>query len=421
MARFAAKGNPLMSSPLADTRPNRAGLCRPWIRNLAIPIALLVGASACGSGSDASNDGTGSTNEGSVDVDVSSDIETTEAAIEYESPLGDFLGWNRDFNSEDEQEKWKEEERKVEEAVAVCMRAEGFEYTPVDHSQYESFAMEEEGLEWGTKAFVEKYGFGASTQMFSQATVGPDLVGHSYDEGAMEETEDSFVDPNQDYVETLSDGDREAYYSALHGNNDYEWDETLSDEENDEAVEAFYNEDYIPEGCYNEAWENGGFGGGDDYEAFDNEFGDVLNELYERMESDPRVIDAKAKVETCMTEAGYSGDPDELQEAFWERTQEITNNMPDPFEGVDFEAMSDEERDELFAEQQQQQLSDENKVLLGEIQADEIATALAMWDCNGGSLYGGDSDELTAIRIELEQEFLDKHKDALAPYEGTFG
>ncbi len=63
------------------------------------------------------------------------------------------------------------------------MREQGFEYLPIDTTAQQAFWEEQScgDLEWGTDEWTEKYGFGITTQRFSQAQVGPDLVGSNWD------------------------------------------------------------------------------------------------------------------------------------------------------------------------------------------------------------------------------------------------
>jgi hypothetical protein len=134
--------------------------------------------------------------------------------FEYQSPLADFLG--QDINRFDFDEAAAiEQQREAERAIAVCMTEKGFEYIPQDASQMMSFSGPPQAeFEPGSDEWINKYGFGFSTQRFPQSMVG-DLVGTN-DEGFFGPDED-FVDPNREYVEGLSQGEREAYQEALYG------------------------------------------------------------------------------------------------------------------------------------------------------------------------------------------------------------
>ena len=361
-------------------------------------LAIAMAASACGAGS--------STEAAGVD----------EVAAEFESPLGDFLGWTTDFNSDDEQAKYQEIERKAQEAAAVCMKAEGFEYTPVDYGQFENFAEEEEGLQWGTRAWGEKYGFGISTQRFSQEEVGPDLIGHTFGDFA----EETFVDPNEAYVDSLPEAEQEVYYETLYGKEDGpEWDDSLSEDENNEIMEEFYNENYEPTGCMNVAYQESS--GEDAYQEFDEAFGDLLQEMEERFESDPRVVARRSEVTSCVAEKGFDyTDEEAVYQDIEERMSSFANGpMGDPFNGVDPETLSDEEIDAIFAELNG--ISDEDKVELAIVQEYELGLAAAVMDCSDGALSSYVDPVLVRIRIELEQEFLDNNADELARFKGTMG
>ncbi len=362
----------------------------------SIIVALALGASACGAGS-----------EESVEA----------AAAEFESPLGDFLGWTTDFNNEDQQAKYQEIERKAQEAIAVCMKAEGFEYTPIDSSQFENFTGEEEGIEWGTSAWGEKYGFGISTQRFSQEDVGPDLVGHNY---GGDEAEQAFVDPNEEYAQSLPEAEQEVYYETLYGKEDGpEWDDSLSDEENNAVMEEYYDENYEPTGCMSTAYQESS--GEDSYQEFDKEFGDLLQEMEDRFESDPRVAARRAEVSSCVSEKGFDyTDEESVYQDLEERMGDLGNGpMGDPFNGVDPETLTDEEIDAIFAGMNT--LSEDDKVKLAVVQEYELGLAAAVMDCSNGALSSYVDPVLVKIRVELEQDFLDANADELARFKGTMG
>ena len=254
--------------------------------------------SACGSGGGDSATGD----------DAETETETeTENSFEYTSPIGEYLGWDQgaDFDEEAAQAQYEQQERDAQEAIAACMAAEGFEYLPVDYSAQEvAFEDEFGGLEWGSDEWTAKYGFGVSTQQFSQSQVGPDLVGHTWDDFG---PGDDFTDPNQAYIDSLGPSEQDAYYEALWGSDEgIEWDESLSEEENQAIMDDYYENEYVPTGCETTAYEEIYNGGADQqqYEAFEAAFGDWWQQLDERMESHPDVIAYHADVRACVEEAG---------------------------------------------------------------------------------------------------------------------
>lgn len=406
-----------MKRPMAalspQTETDLTGLTFSGLRRRAIAMggaaALLL--AACGGGStDAASDDGG---EESADT----------VAAEYESPLGDFLGWTNDFSDPDTQARFAAEDREREQEVAECMVAQGFEYTPVDNSEFINFDDADEfgGAEWGSEAWTKKYGFGITTLRFSQDAVGPNLVGNSWNDFGP--GEEGPTDPNQAYVESLDESTQQAYYAALYGSEpDIDF-ETATEDEINEAYE-----NWVPDGCANQ-----GFDDGADYQAFDEEFGPLLENMSERIESDPRIIEETQRIKDCVTESGetYRDLDEELYEYFENKMRPISEEQDqffenfDPFEGVDFESMTPEEQEAFFEENEstfsEPELSESAKVLLGELQAEEIGLATILSECNGGSGQFGETAVQAEVRKEYEQQFLDEHADKLAAYEGTFG
>ncbi|MGH1504930.1 MAG: hypothetical protein ACRBI6_15350 [Acidimicrobiales bacterium] len=374
------------------------------------PLIALLGAGLLAAGC-ATNDGEAA--DGEADGDAS---ETVAADFEYESPIYDFLGVDTDFD-EDSEQQWIDQANEAEQRIAACMREQGFDYTPVDQGQYMSFEGPDDEMEWGSREWTEKWGFGHSTMFFGQSQVGPDLVGYddSFDQQMME---DDFVDPNWDYMETLSDGERQAYERALWGNQP-EFSEDMTEEEMDALWES-----WEPDGCQNTAWMDPE---SNPEQAFWMEFGDELDEIYQRVQADPRVIAALADVEACVAEAGQPWLVDEEQwEYFYEQLEGIGpdyEEMEDPLTaaGLDPETMSEAEIEAFYADYEPEPmlLSDADLAVLAEVQAEEIAMAIAYDDCGAGWQQ---REELTQeIRIEIEQEWLDENADRLAEFEGSAG
>ena len=163
-------------------------------------IVLAVFSSSCGGSSSGTDTAT-----------AAADGPQSFEDFEYVSPIADFLG--QDINRFDFDEAAAiEQQREAERAIASCMAEKGFEYTPTDANQMVSFRGPQDDFDPGSDEWINKYGFGISTQRFPQSMVG-DLAGFS-DEGFFGPEVD-FVDPNQEYVEGLSEGEREAYQEAL--------------------------------------------------------------------------------------------------------------------------------------------------------------------------------------------------------------
>lgn len=349
---------------------------------IAMAAATALLASACGSG-----DG------GGTDAGAS-------------SPLAEFLG-QPDYSGDDEatQAQIIEEERERQEVIAQCMQDQGFEYVAQDPEQFISFG---DGTDdYGTDEWIAKWGFGITTQYFSQEQVGPDLIG--YDESGMGMDEE-IVDPNQDYIESLSSSEQEAYYAALYGDPDAfpTFDESMSEEEMQAQMEDFQ---YEPQGCEGEAYtsQDNSFG-------FYNEFQDELEEMSDRMEADPRVVERNSEIRSCVADKGHEYESmDKIYQHYYDEMEKISSSIgygdyPDLSE-EEIAQMSEAELQELFAPPE---LSDEAKAELGDLQAEELELAAAVNECGGG--FEAEYELLADIRAEYEQEFLDTYAEELEQY-----
>ncbi len=376
------------------------------------PVAATADEASQSNEQDSSDDGSGDSGEsGDNDNSEGSSNDADSDGEPSGSPLSDFLGndlFGFDGDNEAAQAEYEAQERKRQEKVVECMRAQGFEHKAQDPSQY-SFFEEADGLEYGSREWVEKYGFGATTQSFSQSQLGDGLVG--YDDSGNAERE--FEDPNDEYVSSLGEAEREAYYAALYGNEPDIDMESLSEEEIDEFFENFQ-----PDGCDAEARED------DDQYAFYNDFSDELQEMYEAIQADPRVIEAEAKIAACVSDKGLVYvSQEEVYEYFYAKIEpmqaSLYNNFEDPAADLDFETMSEEEIEAFYEAIPEPQLSDEDKALLGEIQAEEIELALAVTDCGGG--FDQQQDLFRELQKEYEQKFLDDNAEALETYRDSQG
>lgn len=328
---------------------------------------------------------------------------------DFTSPLSEFLGepsFGFGGDQEEQEQAFVEQERERQEAIAVCMKAEGFEYIPEDPSQFIGFDGLEDDIEYGSKEYVEKYGFGITTQRFSQSQVGPDLIGHNFDDfGGPDE---DFVDPNQAIVEAMSDSEREAYDKALWGDEFFvEPDATMSEEEQEAAFEDFSG----PGGCWGEA---------DSTSRFYTEFSDELDEMYTAMRSDPRVVEADAETASCVADKGLEfTSMDNLFQELETKLSEIDDSSSDPFGDLseeDFEAMSEAEIQAMF-NAGPPELSDADKAILAELQAEEIELAAAVEECGGGA--GAQEELFRELIVEFEEKFIADNADKLEEFKAS--
>ncbi len=262
--------------------------------------ALIVLVGACGgTTTETTNDDAAAATSEQTDVSAgaeeegSSDGGEVDLGDDGELSLDDFIPGARAF---DENTDYRAEEVKIQQQIAECMAAEGFEYIPFVPAEVGGgFAFDE----FDEEEYVKTYGFGVSTWVIQEQ----EMFG--------EDGEDPWAnDPNMEIVDAMDDFEREEYYRVLYGgepdiiaNTPQEELDAMTEEE----LMAFYDEAYMnwqPDGCQNEAYEEA-YGGGEADMAFWEEFGQDFEDMYSRVESDPRIVKAQESWSGCMADKGY--------------------------------------------------------------------------------------------------------------------
>jgi len=315
-----------------------------------------------------SDDGESSSNSSDSSSDSSS---SSSSSGERESPIGDLLGIP--VSDDDAMEEYFGQlQRDAEQSIAQCMRAEGFEYTPVDYS---SFGGVTPG-DWESREFAEEQGFGAAP----------------FPSGEMEQMIEDFTDPNQDYMMSLSEGEREAYQTALSGE--------LPDFSQADEEDFFFE----PSGCQGQAYEDV-FSFGQVFEQFNDEF----ESMEDNFEADARIVEARGDWSRCMSDAGFSySTPEDARDKFFQRYESIMSKgifeEPD-FEDIDPDNPPDD-GEMMFGGMPS--IKPEYRAELDAIQAEEIEVAVASWDCNQPF-----KEIERAVQLEMEQEFVDSYGDQI--------
>jgi hypothetical protein len=344
---------------------------------LALAALLALAAGACG-GDDAevASEGDGDTASAADEMD-----EMQEAFSN--TPLSQLLGMGGD--PEEMEQQFSEQQRQIEAAVAACMAEQGFEYVPVDPTAYTSFEGSWPGSDLSPREYAEQYGYGISTTLFE-------------DMGGPPVSEEMPEDPNMAIVEAMSEGEREAYYTALYGETP-EYDPTAEDQE---------IEFEGPSGCYGEAYDTVP---PDPYTAVYEELGDELTDLYERQAADPRIIALDEAWLSCMSDAGY---PFEMRQDPYD---EISNRMTPIYDALyasaPTEPTTDAGGDDTIMEMPtgmpgMDDLTAAQREQLESIQEYEKAVAVADYDCGQD-----DWRVYLEVRTELEQEFVDTYGDQI--------
>lgn len=364
----------------------------------ALLVVLALVATACGGGTsdDPSDTGSGSS------TSSANQGENVQA-----STLEEFFGWSQEHDPAADQER----QRQVEEAVAACMAGLGWEYRPVDYGSFEyeyfdPFADVSEA-EWAAQ-----WGFGATTFILDDPWRD------------IEYPEQEFEDPNQAYVESLSDIEREQYYEDLYG----AYDEPAIDPETGEYTEEEFRFD-AGNGCYNQA--SAEIYGIPD-QGSERDFSDIWEE-FERLEqqisADPRMIEANEQWASCMSDKGFTYQtPTEPQEHFYREAERfwiaMEQQYTDPFEGwtedeinLWFENTPIEEQEDFFAQfHQEPQFDEATTAEIRAINEEEVKTAVAAYEC---------SEDLKVIqadvRAEYESAFIQENLDLLNDYKAASG
>jgi len=330
--------------------------------------ALALLAAACGGGSDSSNVATSDGDSSAQDEQQNEQEgdESDEDSEPSESPLADLIGIP--FTDEEAMEDFFNDlSRQAEAQIAQCMLTQGFEYTPVDYS-----ALSDAGnIDFDTREFAEDYGFGIASDPFEEV---------------FEASEQSFQDPNQDYLETLSPGELDAYQTALAGEIDFG------------AGDDF---NFEPQGCQGDAY-NELFSFIGVFEEFDSEFAD-LEAAYD---ADPRIVEASSGWAACMSEAGYNfADADGAESDIQRRFDAIVAD-PGAFEAPELPDDGEDASGPVFFGPGT--LTPEFQVQVDELAVEERAVATASWDCNEPL-----REIEEGIQLEYETRFVDENGDAI--------
>jgi len=263
----------------------------------------------------------------------------------------------------------------MEEDVAACMRALGFEYTPVDlAAQVDVVTAYDLGLDRGTREYAEAFGYGITTD----------------DMGFYALTAARADDPNAAYVASLTGAARAEYEAALWGDPDADpfdpdADRGCSGKAQDRVYLRVTATDAVdPEALFAE-------------EAL----------LREAILTDDRVVARHADWAGCMADAGYPGlaDPGDnliTGDAMLRVREEFDARLVALQAEVPAEVDDPSARAALAALAARAELADR-----------EVAMAVADHDCRESSGY---ADALAQVSVERQAEFFEAHRAEYEAY-----
>ncbi|TFD59424.1 hypothetical protein E3T43_04835 [Cryobacterium sp. Hh7] len=272
-----------------------------------------------------------------------------------ESPLSKYMsGAYGDYD----EDSMLAQQNEQEELVATCMADEGFDYLPVDNSQY-SGMMSDSG-DQNTEKWVAENGYGMSQS--------PEQLAEQ------QEQSEEFVDPNQDYVMSLSEGEQAAYYEVLYGV---------------QPTEEEMGED----GSYEYTWETSGCQGFASHEITGDQpsqedhaaLYEAMSALYEDAQKSPELVALDAEWATCMADAGYAD--------FTKKAEAVDSIMN--AQNALYEEGSETGPDEKA---------------LADMREKELALAMVDFTCSEDLDY---TDASMKVQFDLEEQFIIDHKSEL--------
>lgn len=349
------------------------------VRLVSFLLIFAVFASACG-GSDATEvaaaDPTDTADRVAVDptdaaVDEPENAEpepnngsddSAAPRIESDSPIENLLGVPV-FDQAAMTTLFTDLRREAEIAMATCMLAQGFEYTP----EVIDTAGAAGELAADTLQYAEQRGLGIVVD-FNEAEYNPATAKSN---------------ENADYVAGLSDGERDAYFIALTG--------TTQDDEG--------SQDGSIGGCAGQAEEDV-FSILGVFDVIETD----LNRYYDLFISDSRVIALTTQWQGCMAEAGFLFDSeDALSDHIIVQLEEIMRDETN-FAEFDGEALAG--AGSFFGNGFRPPLVPEAQAAVDAIGEEEVRLAVANWTCR---------EPIKDIELEVQREYESQFVDEVGP------
>lgn len=228
----------------------------------------------------------------------SGDSDASSSSGANSGPLAELLGYDQS------PAEGRAMELQTQQAIAECMKAEGWEYQAVDFNSSNPYQDEYDEQIADPQAYGEKYGYG---------------VVRSYDLGLEQQTAQPVTDPNADYVNSLSVDEQQSYQESLYG-------------APQEAATDGGDPVVVPldqQGCYGTAQAEV-YG---DSPMSDPDIGQRLEELGQAAQDDPAVRDANDIWAACMSDRDASYDfasPDEIYSYLYGKLGEAQGFGPAP-------------------------------------------------------------------------------------------
>lgn len=311
-------------------------------------------------------------------------------------------------------------EQRAQDLITECMAEAGFEYAPeqVGTGLVSLDRVTELQATLSLDDFIDSYGYGLAT-----------LVELDFrDEGVLRFAE-RFLGPPA--TTPRSEAEQEAFEIALNGSSvqdltaEQAQDEVTGSTDDDGQAPADADtpdspEDWKARGCRVYGYQTANSTELNVFQALDDLLGDEYNDMFVRIDNDPRIVAANADWASCMSEQGYDyanpGEPwvdiSEQSDALGERflaSPEVLGLFDEALT-ANVAAMTSVERLAFFEETGALQgfslvpgLSDE----LDDLIELELTVARADFNC-------ADTDVYDEVRFEVETAFVEEHADLIA-------
>ena len=339
-------------------------------------LALTAGCSSEADGADASGGqgaASGGQEPGAQAVDGPTLPEWTLGPLD--EIMNEIHGWDATdaMSAEDHMAQFDYDNQRREEFIAACMAELGFDYIPNTNNVSIMISDGSQlSVPLNSRQFAETYGFGISTDPW-----GHDSISRDYGE---------WEDPNAALTEAMSEAELNAYIEAL-------WGAATEPDEDGNWPEW----DPANAGCSGAAFLE--YPGTITIGAVDiDQFAALQDEvwgLWEVAENDPRVVSARAQLDSCLAPFGIDR---HISEAMWSQWSEMNWGSDELWQNWDFDAYPE---GPVF---------DPDPADIADFTEREIANAVAFFDC---SLETNVDQILMDVNYEIQQDFVNLHQAEL--------
>jgi len=274
----------------------------------------------------------------------------------------------------------------IEELTAACMKEAGFEYVP--NLQNGGTIVGDDGV-WqpDKREWVAQYGYG--------------VFNNPYNEQQNSGSSEEYVDPNQDYVSSLSESEQTAFYATLYGEGATE----------EQANDPDFDWSTLDNGCQGEASDQV-YGSSSQQDIY-TEYEDLLNrisEVYTSVQSSAELKALDKEWASCMADAGFSGytAQSEPTQKMYDVQNALYEDQNSAYEDFDYENATEAELEAFYA------ANDPTTTPEWKQHAEEeIEIALADFDCREKLDY---TNQSLRLQFAAEEKFIADNKAELEAF-----